>query len=145
MSAAGMSLGVDYNFGLYDANTGTVIKMGDVQQITMTHLKHDVKSMPYNANPRYAHVPDGYQGTFRLIRTGPALENLQLALNARFNTGTPMLPGFINETVIEPNNTVSKYQYINVDFTLVDVGDISREKNVTQTVHWFASDKVQLL
>ena|SRR5215469_10513617 len=145
MPAAGMSLGVDYNFGLYDANTGAVVNLGDIQQIMEHRRKHDIDSKPYNGQPKFANISDGYEGTFRCVRTGPAMQNLQIFLDAKLNSGAPMLPGYINETIFENNGTLSKYQYVSVDFALVDAGDVSREKNVTITIHWRAADKVRLL
>lgn len=139
-----MNLGVDYVFGLFDKNTGKILNLGDIQSISMVAHKTDVKSMPYNTMPRYAHVPDGYSGTFELVRTAPDMENLQIALNAAFNAGSVMQPGFIAETVNNPDGSVSKYQYINVDFFMTNPGVVSRDNVVKQTITWMASDKVQI-
>jgi hypothetical protein len=55
-------------------NPQTIINLGDVQNVTMVAHKSDVKSMPYNAPPRFAHAYDGYSGTFDIVRTSAPLQ-----------------------------------------------------------------------
>lgn len=144
MPVNGMNVGRDYAFGLYDQNTGAVINLGDVQSVKITAVYHDIKSSPYNSTPKFGHVPDGFKGTITIVRTGAQLETLQLQLNAAFNAGTSMLAGFLNETVTNADGSVSRFQYTGVDFKIVEIADVSREKVVQQTVEFLASDKVPI-
>lgn len=143
MSVNGLNVGVDFNFGLYDTNTGVVLQLGDVQSIRETAQKHDIKSMPYNGPPKFGYIPDGYSGTFTIVRTGSQMEQLQIILSNNFNNGVPIQAGFLNKIVTD-GGVVSKYQYTGVTFFMSDIGDISREKTVTQTIVFMASDKQRL-
>jgi hypothetical protein len=143
MSVNGLSVGVDFSFGLYDANTGITLPLGDVQNIKETAMKHDISSRPYNAPPKFGYVPDGYSGTMTIIRTGSQLEDLQITLSNNFNNGVPILAGYLNKIVTDSNGT-KKYQYTRVSFFLSEIGDVSREKTVPQSLVWMASDKQQL-
>lgn len=144
MPINGLSVGRDFTFGFYDQNTGNLLQMGDIQSLKVTQQVANIKSMPYDGPPKYGHVPDGWKGTFTIVRTGSQLEDLQLALNAAFENGTPIKAGYISETVNNPDGTVSRYQYTGVDFHMTDVGDVARDKTVVQTVEFMASTKVQL-
>lgn len=140
-----MNVGRDYNFGLYDVRTGTIVDFGDIQTIDIKPQKHDIKSMPYNGVPKYGYIPDGYKGTMSITRTGSKLEDMQLAINQAFNSGENLVAGYLNETVTDPDGTVNRYQYKGVVFHLDDLGSISREKTITQKVEFMASEKVKLL
>lgn len=144
MPVNGMNIGRDYSIGLYDATTGQLVDLGDVQDFTSTKQVHQIASRPYNGDPRFGHIPDGYKGSFSITRTGSTLESLQLQLDAAFKAGTVMKPGYISETVQNPDGTVSRFQYTGVDFVMERIADVSREKVVTQTVGWMASGKVQI-
>lgn len=143
MSVNGLNVGVDYSFGLYDTNSGITLDLGDIQSIKENALKHDISSRPYNAPPKFGYVPDGYSGTFTIVRTGSKMEKLQIILSNNFNNGVPIQSSFINKIVTDGTVT-SKFQYTGVTFFLSDIGDVSREKTVTQTISWMASDKQQL-
>lgn len=139
-----MSVGKDYSLAYYDADTQTIVDLGDVQNVKINAQKHDIKSMPYNDVPRYGYIPDGYKFSFTVVRTGPALEEFQLAANTRFNSGAASKAGFLNETVTNPDGSVSRYQYTGVVFWVGDIGEISREKPVQMQAEGYASDKVKL-
>lgn len=144
MPVNGMNTGTDYSIMFYDGTSGTLIDLGDVQDVNITALKHDIKSQPYNSVPRYGFVPDGFNIDFSITRTGAVLEDLMVQFNANFNAGAVQKPGFLNQTVTNPDGTTSRYQYTNFVVFLTDHGNISRDKTVTLKLTGRASDKVQL-
>lgn len=139
-----MTVGRDYSIVFYDVNSGQVVDFGDVQQFSINAQKHDIKSMPYNDVPRFGYINDGYKITFTITRVNPDLEDFQLAQTAAFNAGQHVKAGFLNETVNNPDGTVSRYQYTGFVFWLTDIGDVSREKNVQMKAEGYASDKVRI-
>jgi hypothetical protein len=144
MSVNGMTVGQDYSFAFYDANTGTIIDLGDVQNVKVTAQKHDIKSQPYNGVPRFGYIPDGFKISFTITRTGQQLEDLQVAAVQRFNAGSVDRSGFLSETITNPDGSVSRYQYTGFCFFLTEVGDVSREKMITQQAEGMASDKIRI-
>ena len=144
MPSNGLNVGTDFSFGLFDANTSKTLHLGDIQAIKETAQKHDLNSRVYNAPPKYAYAPDGYSGSFDIVRTGSDMEKLQILLSNNFNSGVPILSGFINKIVTNGDGSVSKFQYTGVVFFMTDVGDTSREKTIKQTIVWMAGDKQQL-
>jgi hypothetical protein len=144
MPLNGMSVGSDFNFGFYDANSGSLINMGDVQNVVITKQKHDIATRPYNAVPRFSYVPDGYHITFTVTRSVSTLEDFQITIDQKFNNGDVVQPGYLNETIQNADGTISRYQYTNFCFVLTDHGDVSREKVVTIKGEGKASDKIPL-
>jgi hypothetical protein len=55
-----------------------------------------------------------------------------------------MSPGYLNETITNPDGTLSRYQYQNFVVFMTDIGDISRERVVSQRMEGMASVKVVL-
>jgi hypothetical protein len=144
MSANGLNVGVDFSFFWYDNNTGTIVDFGDVQSVNISGQKHDIASRPYNQVPTFAFIPDGYKGTFEVVRVDSSLEDLQIQINQSFNAGSQIKSGYLNEVVNNPDGSVSTYQYVKSVFYVTKVVDVSREKVVTMSIEMMASDKVKI-
>ena len=144
MSVNGMTVGADYSFGYYDANTGTVIDLGDVQNVTISAQKHDIVSRPYNAPPKFGYIPDGYKISGTITRTSSALEDFMLNLNQRFDAGSAIKAGYLSESVNNSDGSISRYQYQGFVFFVSDLGDVSREKTVSLKFEGMASAKVAI-
>lgn len=144
MPVNGMNTGVDYTLSFYDGASGQLVTLGDVQNVKIVALKHDIGSRPYNNVPRYGYVPDGFKIDFTITRTGPEIEDFMVTSSQNFNAGNVLSPGFLNETITNPDGTISAYQYTNFVIFLTDHGNISRESVVTLALEGMASDKVPL-
>lgn len=142
MSVNNINVGTDYSLSYFDGNTGAIVDLGDVQNVKINALKHELKSMPFNNVPRYGYVPDGYRIDFTIVRNTPTLENLMVTFSQNFNLGNVQQPGYLNETTNNPDGSISRYQYTNLVIFLDDHGDISREKPVMLRLTAMASDKV---
>lgn len=136
-----MNVGTDYSLAYFDGNTGFIVDLGDVQSVRIVALKHELKSMPYNDVPRYGYVPDGFRIDFTIVRTASLMEDLMVTFSKNFNQGHIIKPGYLNESINNPDGTVSRYQYTNFVIFLDDHGDVSREKPVMLRLSGMASDK----
>lgn len=143
MAVNQINVGIDYTFGFFEANTGQIINFGDIQSFQETAVKHDVSSHPYNGLPRFGFVPAGHKGSFKIKRTGPQLEDLQIQLKNIFYAGANVKAGYINKWINNPDGTQSRYQYTVAVFWMNEVSSGSREKEIDQTVEWLASDCVK--
>lgn len=139
-----MNVGVDYSITYYDAQSGTLVELGDIQSVKIVALKHDIASKPYNQPPRFGYIPDGFKIDFQLTRSSSILEDLAVLNAANFNQGRVQSPGYLNETINNPDGSVSRFQYTNFVIFLTDHGDISREKVITMTLEGMASEKVAI-
>jgi hypothetical protein len=144
MPANGMNIGADYSITYYETVSGELINLGDVQDIKITALKHDIKSAPYNQYPRYDYIDDGFKVDFTIVRNTSTLEDLAVQNSANLNAGVVRGAGYLNQSVINANGSTSRYQYTNFVFFLTDHGDISREKTVMIKGEGMASQKVKI-
>lgn len=144
MPVNGMNVGVDYTFMYYDGSSGQLINFGDVQNVVITELKHDIKNMPYNDDPSYGYVPDGFRIEFTVTRTSSAIEDYQVNLDTMFRNAQVQSPGYLNETITDPDGSVHRYQYQKMVVFVTDQGNVSRDKAVTLKVEGYASRKVQI-
>jgi hypothetical protein len=142
MPINGMNVGVDYSISYFESASSSLINLGDVQNVKIIAGKHDIKSMPYNQDPRFGYIPDGFKVDFTIVRTGSVLEDLMVTFNNSFAAGAVITPGFLNQSVNNPDGTVRRYQYTNFVVFLTDHGDISREKVVSLKLEGMASRKV---
>jgi hypothetical protein len=144
MPINGFNVGTDYSISYFSGATGGLQDFGDIQDVKLTALKHDLKNMPYNAVPRYGYVPDGFHITFTIVRTGEALEALFVNFSTQFNNGQVIKPGFLNKSINNPDGSVSRFQYTNFVIFPVDLGDVTRERIITQRLEGMASDMRRL-
>lgn len=144
MTVNAMNVGVDYNVQYFDGNAGALRDLGDIQTIRITAQKHDIKSMPYNAPPRFGYVPDGYKIEFTITRKDSTQEDMAVLYETAFNNDQLLGPGYLNESVSNSDGSTSRYQYTNCVLFLTDHGDISRDKTVTLRLEGYASTKVQI-
>jgi len=144
MPVNGMNTGADYALFYFDGASGALVDLGDVQNVKIVALKHDIKSQPYNRQSRYGFVPDGFKIDFSITRTGSTLEDFMVAAAAAFNAGSVQKPGYLQQTTTNPDGSVSRYQYTEMVIFLTDHGEISRDRPVTLTLEGMASDKVSI-
>ena len=144
MPSNGMNTGVDYSFIFYDSTSGGLLEINDVQDVKVMAQKHDLKNMRYNGPPKYGFVPDGFRIDMTITRTSSVLEDTMVAFEQAFNNGEIIKPGYLNETIKNPDGSTSKYQYTDCVLFLTDHGDVSREKPVSMKLEGMASQKVRL-
>jgi hypothetical protein len=139
-----MNVGADYSFSCYDGTSGALVDFDDIESIKITAQKHDIAARPYNDDPRFGYVADGFKIEFDIVRTDSSLEDYAVLQNQNLDNGVVQNPGFLNETIINPDGSTSRYQYTNFVWFVTDHGDVSREKIVKIKVEGMASRKVQI-
>ncbi|WP_036048651.1 hypothetical protein [Bradyrhizobium sp. Tv2a-2] len=139
-----MNIGVDYSFSYFDGASGILLDISDIEDVTITAMKHDIKAMPYNNLPRYDYVDDGFRIEFSIVRTSATLENYMITRSQQLLNGTVRQPGFLNQAIINPDGSTSRYQYVNCVIFLTDHGNISRDKPVKLKLEGMASAKTQI-
>lgn len=122
-----MSVGKDYSFGYYDANTGGMVDLGSIQVIGVSQPKHDIENRPYNDDPTFGYIGDGYRFSFSITRTSSVLEDFVLNLQERFRSGQAINPGYLTETISNSDGSVTRYIYEKFVFWINDLGSIQRE------------------
>jgi hypothetical protein len=67
-----------------------------------------------------------------------------VAAAQNFNQGKVVKPGYLQQTITNPDGSITRYQYTKMVIFLTDHGKIARDTVVTLTLEGYASDKVQI-
>lgn len=87
-------------------------------------------------------VPKGYTGSFTVARQNGALEDLEQYFQDNFYNGGPEIYSTIHVTINNVDGTVSQYQFPNAILYMTNLGDNSREKEIDQTIEFWAPERV---
>lgn len=98
-----------------------------------------IRSKGLDGLNRGAEIPDGWEGTISLDRADDAVKTFFVNIEANYYAGANIGSGTINETITNPDRSVSQYRYTGVVFSLSDAGGYKGDEKVTQTVNFFAS------
>ena len=138
------TIGVDYSVSFFDGVTGQLQDLGDVQNFTLTTLKHDLKNMPYNGDPVYDYMSDGHRFSFTITRTDSRWDQFQATREANIRNGIKNTSGTVQKSITNADGTVSRFQYQKAVMWVTDLGDVSREKLVQVKMEGYASSMVQI-
>lgn len=117
-----------------------------------------VTSTTFEAKPQYnkirkvgldginrgANVPIGWEGTVELDRHDVTVDAFFAAAEAGYYAGANSYTGSITETIQEQSGAVTQFQYIGVVFSFDESGKWQGDKEVNQTIGFFASKKIQV-
>ncbi|MBV9528245.1 hypothetical protein, partial [Sphingomonas sp.] len=71
---------------------------------------------------------DGWSGTFKMERDGPALDQYFAALESNFYAGGDEQPAILTQTILEPNGSVTQWRFERVLLRYDDSGDWAGDK-----------------
>lgn len=95
--------------------------------------------------PRHRQSPDGWEGSFSIDRFDSGIEDHFIALDEAYYRGENTYGGTIQETINNPDGSVSQYRYTGVELNLTSVGDRSPDDEVAYTVEFMASQKIRVV
>ena len=102
--------------------------------------KHtDLKSVGLDGTHREGYVPAGWDITFKLDRGDSSVDDFFAQVEDDYFNGINSLPGTIQETIINPDGTISQYRYEGVTLKLDDAGEKAGDKLVVMTIAGFAN------
>lgn len=99
----------------------------------------DLERRPLNGDLQFDHLPDGWEGTIRVDRTGPEIEAWWADTEERFFNGERRQSGIILETVREVGGGVSQYRYEGVSLVVTSLGDRGPTAYVSMTMTFRAA------
>jgi hypothetical protein len=142
MPVNGFSVGKDVSFTVTTA-TGNLSVVG-LTSFSAKPMFTDIKSKRLDGMTYFGEIPDGWNGTFKLDRTSPAVDTFFAALEAAYYAGTNTPAGTIQEVILEADGTTTTWQYTGVVLKLEDSGDWKGGARVEQTFAFNATTKTQV-
>lgn len=87
----------------------------------------------------------GWKGTITQDRDGSGLDDIWDRMEAGYYSGEDLTGSTIQITIKEPDGSVSKYLYTDVQYVLQDAGSYKGNDKVTQTLTWRAARRTKLV
>ena len=88
---------------------------------------------------RNAVFPNGWKGSFDIDRMNSAVDEFWAQFESDYYNGVNLLPGTINEVIVEANGSISQYRYEGVVLDLKDAGSRESDKVIKMKLDFYAS------
>ncbi|KAF1009483.1 MAG: hypothetical protein GAK28_00121 [Luteibacter sp.] len=142
MPANNFSIGKDISV-VFVTPTGTLNLPVSVTSFEAKPIYNKIRSTHLDKT-RGANTPQGWDGSLQLDRFSSVVDDFFAQQEAGYYAGLNTLTGSITETIQEANGSISQYRYTDVVFSFEEAGKYTGDQKVTQTIGFFASQKLKV-
>ncbi|HEX7854444.1 MAG TPA: hypothetical protein VF503_12185 [Sphingobium sp.] len=142
MPQQGYSIGRDRSVAII-LPTGSTLRLNKVTSFQSKQDTSEQKIKGLDGVTDHLRFYEGWSGTFKIERRGPELDVYFAQLEANFYAGADEPPAIMQETIKEPNGSVSQYRYERVLLKYDDAGTSEADKSVTQSISFLASRRIK--
>ena len=142
MSVQGYSTGRDNSLVLILPN-GATLPLGKVISWNAKQETTDQKIKGMDGRTDHLRFYDGWSFSFKLERRSAVIDQYFAASEASFYAGEEDASATLQQTITEPNGTVSQYRFERVLLKYDDAGDWAGDKSVSQSVSGMAARRIQ--
>lgn len=144
MPMGGQSLGKDVRAVLVTPFGATLnISPSAITAFDSTPVTTNEKRIGLDGVTRNLVIPSGWKGSFEVDRFDSVIEDYWATFEAAYYAGQNILWGSIQETIDNPDGSVSQYRYSNVAYDLKDLGRREGDKVIKMKLDFYASFRVQ--
>jgi hypothetical protein len=86
---------------------------------------------------------EGWNGSFNIERRDALIDQYFAQIEAAYHAGNDEKPAVLQQTIQEPDGTISQYRFTDVLLTYDDAGDWQADKTVSQSVSFVAHRRIQ--
>lgn len=140
MPLNGFNTGRDITLTVTDANGP--VSFGLITKFDAKPVINDEKVKGIDGIVRHLPQPEGWTGSFDIERQGPALDNYFAAMEAAYYAGGNTVACTIQETIAEPDGSVSTFRFLGVMLKFEDAGSWAGGQSVKQRMSFVASQRV---
>lgn len=101
------------------------------------------KRIGMDGEARHLVTHAGWKGSFEVDRFDSTLEDFWAQAEAAYYAGVNLPYGYIQETIQEPNGSISQYRYEKVVLDLKDLGKKEGDKTVKMKLDFLASRRIK--
>jgi hypothetical protein len=123
----------------------SVVTFNNLTEFESKQIVAEPKSWPLNGPPIFLMIPDGWDGSFDLDRADSNADSFFASQEALYYAGFPIVSATINETIANPDGSLSQFMYVGVVLTLEDAGKKKGDDLVKMKVKFKASTRTQIL
>jgi len=96
---------------------------------------------PINGDVEHPLYFMGHSGSFKTQRNGPQVDDYFAQIEDDYFNGRAILPAYIQETIQEPDGSVSQWRFDKVTLQLADAGKYKADTPTEQTINFKAARK----
>lgn len=142
MSQQGYSVGRDVTV-VAILPDGTTLRFGIVTGFDAKQDTTDQRIKRITGDNDHLRFYDGWSGSFKAERRGPELDTYFASLEANFYAGIDEPPCTIQQTIQEPDGSISQYRFERVLLKYDDPGSWAGDKSVSQSVSFMAARRIK--
>ncbi|MRW88867.1 hypothetical protein GJ699_02595 [Duganella sp. FT80W] len=142
MSTGGQSLGKDVSVVIVTASGTLNIPAAAITKFDSKPVTGDEKRIGLDGQVRNNVTHEGWNGSFEVDRFNSVLDDFWAAAEAAYYAGTALPWGTIQETITNPDLSVSQYTYTQVVLKLTDIGSREGNKTIKQKLDFVASRRI---
>jgi hypothetical protein len=86
---------------------------------------------------------EGWSGSFMIERRSALIDQYFAQVEADYHAGQDEKPATLQQTIQEPDGTISQYRFTEVLLTYDDAGDWAADKTVSQKIGFVAHRRIQ--
>ena len=139
------SIGRDKTIDIINPQTGAILDFGPIIDFSSTKAMTKLKSAPLQGPTIHGTVDDGWSGSITFERVGPVFDKYLAALEAVYYASGQVYAVSIQETIQEPDGSVSQFLYRGVALDFGTVGDWKRDAMVSLKLPFMASRREQVI
>lgn len=143
MPQSGINVGSDARFDVITAIGA--LSLPTLENFDSKPITERSTFRPLSGPPIHLQFPNGWEGSFEIVRRDSTLDDYQAAKEAAQLAGINVPAGTIHETITEVDGSLSQYMYTDVQIFLDDAGNKSALKEIRQHVTFVASTRIKVL
>lgn len=122
--------------------TGALLTLTNITDFESKQNSEKITSKPLNAQPIFAHTPNGWSGTITFDRVDNSIDAFFAGQEAAYWSNAITFSGQIFEYILELNATTSQYRYDGVAMTFQDAGKKTSQAKITLKIEFESSQRV---
>lgn len=143
MPIGGQSLGKDVRIVLVSPQGTINIPPAAITRFNVAPETTNEKRLGLDGEVRHLVQPAGYKGSVDIDRFNSNLEDYWAAFEEAYYAGANIGWGYIQETIQNPDGSVSQWRYEKVVFDVKDFGDREGDKIVKMKLDFMASKRTR--
>lgn len=141
MPANGFSVGRDVSLVIF--SSAGIIGTAGLKDFRSQQITAEIKQPLITGVNLYAYLPEGWQGSATFVRMDASLDDFFAQNEAAYYAGQAVPNGQINETITNPDGSISSYTYTGLALKFDSPGEWVGNKEVDQKIAFMASRRIK--
>jgi hypothetical protein len=142
MPQQGYSIGRDTSAVIILAD-GSTLRLGKVTSFDAKPMNSETTVKALDGVNDHLRFHEGWGGSIEMERRSSDLDAYWASIEADYYAGNSETPGTIQQTITEPDGSVTQWRYEKVILKFDDPGKWSSDTTVKQTLSFVASKRIQ--